>query len=240
MCTVTYLPVSTGFVLTQNRDEAPTRSPQIISKEKRFGTELLFPKDTKAGGTWIATARDGRTACLLNGAFEKHKHEPPYRLSRGLVLLDFFRWPEPQLFFEQYDLDGIEPFTFLFFSPGKVTELRWDGKTRHLKNLPPNQAHFWCSATLYPPPMQERRERVFRDWLTTQNLEQPRLSSRIFSLHLTGSVGDPENDYVMNRAGRVCTVSVTQVALRSGYVRMRYADLLDAKHDRRSMHLLTG
>lgn len=98
MCTVTYLPVSTGFVLTQNRDEAPTRSPQIISKEKRFGTELLFPKDTKAGGTWIATARDGRTACLLNGAFEKHKHEPPYRLSRGLVLLDFLDGPSHSFF----------------------------------------------------------------------------------------------------------------------------------------------
>lgn len=240
MCTVTYLPVPNGFVLTQNRDETPTRSPQTISREKRFGTEFLFPKDTKAGGTWIATARDGRTACLLNGAFEKHKHEPPYRLSRGLVLLDFFSWPEPQLFFEQYDLDGIEPFTFLFFSPGRVTELRWDGKNRHLKNLPPDQAHFWCSATLYPPPMQERRERVFRDWLAAQNLGQPRLSSRIFTLHLTGSVGDPENDYVMNRGGRVCTVSVTQVVLQNGHVRMRYTDLLDAKHDSKRMRLLTG
>ncbi len=240
MCTVTYLPVSNGFVLTHNRDEAPTRSPQIISREKRFGTEILFPKDTKAGGAWIATARDGRTACLLNGAFEKHKHQPPYRLSRGQVLLDFFSWPEPRLFFEQYALEEIEPFTFLFFLPEQVAEFRWDGHTRHLKSLPPGQAHFWCSATLYPAPMQERRERVFRDWLAQQHLEHPRLPSRIFNLHLTGSVGDPENDFVMNRAGRVCTVSVTQVVLQNGHVRMRYTDLLDVKHDRKGMRLLTG
>ncbi|MBK9018424.1 MAG: NRDE family protein [Saprospiraceae bacterium] len=38
---------------------------------------LIFPRDTAAGGTWIAASDTNRVACLLNGAFVKHKHQPP-------------------------------------------------------------------------------------------------------------------------------------------------------------------
>lgn len=223
MCTVTYLPISGGFVLTHNRDEAPSRSQHGLVRSD----SLIFPKDAKAGGAWIATANDGRTACLLNGAFVKHRHEPPYRRSRGLVLLDFFDWPEPHDFFEKYPLEGIEPFTFLLFQTEKVVQLRWDGNHRHLAELPPDQPHFWCSATLYPPNMQARREQIFRDWLEkNKSLSSRSLPAAILNLHLTGSVGDPENDYVMNRDGRVRTVSITQVVRRKSGTRMRYFDLL--------------
>lgn len=251
MCTVTYLPAPTGFILTHNRDEAPVRSPNAISKEKTGNDTLLFPRDTKAGGAWIATAKSGKTACLLNGAFAKHHHNPPYRRSRGLLLLDFFAWENPGAFFQQYDLDGIEPFTFLFFQPGEIIELRWDGMQRHLKNLSPDEPHFWCSATLYPPEMQTRREQVFRDWLentvyrplSAEGLPEAepssvhRLPSTVFRLHRTGSVGDPENDFVMNRSGRVCTVSITQIILTYRISRMRYFDLLEGKRDVRHITL---
>ncbi|MFN0015866.1 MAG: NRDE family protein [Saprospiraceae bacterium] len=224
MCTVTYLPVQDGFVLTHNRDEAPARSQFGLT---RIG-QVLFPKDAKSGGTWIATARGGRTACLLNGAFLKHRHEPPYRRSRGLVLLDFFEWPHPGDFFEQYDLNGIEPFTFLYFGPERAVELRWDGDHRHLAELALEQTHFWCSATLYPPDMQARREQVFRDWLVgADRTRATSLSADIFGLHIRGSVGDPENDFIMNRSERVRTVSVTQVVRRSTGATMRYMDLLN-------------
>lgn len=238
MCTVTYLPFQQGFVLTHNRDEAPARSPQQISRVLGSSTMLMFPKDTKAGGAWIAAAQDGRTACLLNGAFVKHQHRPPYRRSRGLMLLDFFAWPDPDAFFEQYDLTAIEPFTFLFFRPQVVTEFRWDGNHRHRTDLPPEQPHFWCSATLYPPDKQIAREAVFRHWLQNNPpLEAPRLPASVFRLHRTGSVGDPENDYVMNRSGRVRTVSVTQVVQQNGTVRMRYLDLLEETRDVKQMRL---
>ena len=165
MCTVTFLPTPSGFILTHNRDEAPSRSPEVISRVQEGGDTLLFPRDTKAGGAWVAASKSGRTACLLNGAFVKHHHNPPYRRSRGLVLLDFFHWPQPDLFFGQYDLDGIEPFTFLYFNTDRVVELRWDGTQRYVKELAPDEPHFWCSATLYPPDMQQKRKQVFLDWL---------------------------------------------------------------------------
>jgi hypothetical protein len=232
MGTVTYLPTPTGFVLTHNRDEAPLRSPQTIHCEKNGRDTLLFPRDTKAGGAWIATSQSGKTACLLNGAFIKHHHEPPYRRSRGLMLLDFFDWRAPGDFFDCYEFSGIEPFTFLFFNREAVCELRWDGVRKHLKNLPPIGAYFWCSATLYPPDMQEKREQVFRRWLTGHPVPTGR---SLLALHRSGSVGDPENDYIMNRGGRVCTVSITQVAVRGATARMQYFDLLEAGRDRRQI-----
>lgn len=234
MCTVTFLPNASGFILTHNRDEAPSRSPQYISREKAGAEMLLFPRDTKAGGTWIVTARSGKTACVLNGAFVKHHHNPPYRRSRGLMLLDFFEYGPANDFFRHYDLDGIEPFTFLLFEKEAVTELRWDGTQRHLKSLPPDQPHFWCSTTLYPPEMQTKREQVFREWLERS---VHRLPSTVRRLHLTGSVGDPENDFVMNRSGRVRTVSITQVVVQKEIYRMRYFDLLGGHRDLRSMTL---
>lgn len=261
MCTVTYLPWRDGFILTHNRDEAPTRSPWHISREKRGGDTLIFPKDIKAGGGWVAAARSGRVACLLNGAFLKHQHQPPYRRSRGLVLLDFFDWPHPDHFFARYDLAGIEPFTFLFFTAGRVAELRWDGAQRHLRDLSPAEPHFWCSATLYPPPMQALREQIFRQWLARFYMFPPntlpavseksdpassagrplsavyRLPSSIHHLHLMGSVGDPENDYVMNRGGRVCTVSITQILFRESQIKMRYTELLEGHGDQKQIRL---
>lgn len=250
MCTVTYIPRTTGFILTHNRDEAPSRSPQTIVREQTPGGDtLIFPRDTMAGGTWIATSRNGRTACLLNGAFVLHTRELPYRRSRGLILLDFFDWESPDAFFQEYNLDRVEPFTFLFFErSARVIEFRWDGQKRHFKELSPDEPHFWCSATLYPKEMQVRREQVFKEWLRKQpfhlanSLSENQPGSRaLIQLHLTGSVGDPENDYVMNRAGRVQTVSVTQVVVDEKKAQMRYLDLLGGnRNERRLSHSKRG
>lgn len=238
MCTVTYLPYNQGFILTHNRDEAPTRSPKVISEETILGDHLFFPKDTKAGGTWIATSKQGKTACLLNGAFLKHQHQPPYRRSRGLVLLDFFTWDDPHAFFENYDFQGIEPFTFLFFQTNTAIELRWDGDQRFLNKLDPQSSHFWCSATLYPPEMQQVRENVFQDWLAVH----PISAGGILDLHHHGSVGDPHHDFVMNRAEKVRTVSITQIVKAAQLVTMEYEDLLEPEGEKqiKKFNLETG
>jgi len=231
MCTVTYLHTNGGYILTHNRDEAPKRSPHELTLEN----DLLFPRDTGAGGTWIAVQRSGLMACVLNGAFVKHRHEPPYRRSRGLVLLDFFANGDPDAFWNSYDFSGIEPFTLLFFADAMVGEGRWDGNQKHLRHLEPEGTHFWCSATLYPPDMQLQREAVFRSWLDKiGHTPQP---ADLLDLHHTGSVGDPENDYVMNRDNRVRTVSISQVVRSKTALKLRYEELLGGMRDEKRFQI---
>ena len=133
MCTVTFIPNRSGFTLTHNRDEAPSRSSVSIAQDDHKQDDLIvFPRDSKAGGTWFATSESGKTVCLLNGAFLKHHHNPPYKRSRGLMVLDFFDYHDPNRFFHEYELDGMEPFTLIFARPGVLTELRWDEHQRHI------------------------------------------------------------------------------------------------------------
>lgn len=170
MCTITYLPVSSAdFLITQNRDERLLRPRAIFpSKELRQGKELLFPKDPLAGGSWIATDQQQRLVCLMNGAFEQHIPEPPYRLSRGQVLLDAAAADSPQKFIESYELHEIEAFTILFFQLNKalpILELKWDGHTKHIREYDPRQAHIWSAPQLYSKEEQELRKGWFAKWL---------------------------------------------------------------------------
>ncbi|MFM8371345.1 MAG: NRDE family protein, partial [Bacteroidota bacterium] len=100
MCTVTYIPNRSGFTLTHNRDEAPSRSSVSISQnDEGPDGQIVYPRDSKAGGTWFAVSESGKTVCLLNGAFVRHHHNPPYKRSRGLMVLDFFNYDDPDRFF---------------------------------------------------------------------------------------------------------------------------------------------
>jgi len=77
MCTVTYLPLKKGFILTSNRDERLLRKPSTVPQIQLINkVAVLFPRDMEANGTWMATAQNGRSVCLLNGAFEPHHHNP--------------------------------------------------------------------------------------------------------------------------------------------------------------------
>ena len=167
MCTLTYTPLGKGqFILGSNRDESVTRapagSPKIVERE---GLQLLYPMDPEAQGSWIASSEQGRSCCLLNGAFETHEHKPPYRKSRGLVLLDAFMYDDLQALKASYDLEGIEPFNLVSFDPqGPVSELRWDGVQSHYKEFDAKAPRIWCSAMLYSKEEQLARLSWFNEW----------------------------------------------------------------------------
>ncbi|MFZ2898008.1 MAG: NRDE family protein [Saprospiraceae bacterium] len=224
MCTVTYIPQGPGaFTLSSNRDESPARSPMHLSRETAGGHTLIFPRDTTAGGTWIAAQTDNRIVCLLNGAFEKHRHQPPYKRSRGIMVLDFFGYPDAAGFARDYDFEGMEPFTLVLIDKGHLAELRWDEQQVHFTELNPETYHIWSSSTLYPAPVREKRTQWFRDWL--ENRSDFSLEA-IHQLHATGGEGDPWNDYVMNRNGIVQTVSISHIVKRPESLDFIYHDLL--------------
>jgi len=224
MCTVTYIAQPGGnFILTSNRDENAARSPQHLTLTEYGDVPLIFPRDTAAGGSWIAASASNRVVCLLNGAFMKHRHTPPYKKSRGLMVMEFFTYPSASVFFEKYDLDGMEPFTLVVVDDGRLYELRWDGQQSYIKPLDAAGKYIWSSATLYPPEIQKWRYGWFRDWL--KNRRDFSLDA-IQHLHRTGGAGDTENGFVMNRHGKVQTVSITNLVKSDVSIEMIYDDLL--------------
>lgn len=223
MCTVTIIPKGKNdFVLTSNRDEAPSR----ISLEPKFyeveNTKLLFPKDELSGGTWIGVSEKSRLICVLNGAFEKHERKTSYRMSRGVVAKDFLVAKSILKLVETYNLDGVEPFTIIIADWSdtlKFHELVWDGTKKHFKELP-LEYKIWSSSTLYSETMRAERLQWFNDFKSENILN----SNSVLRFHKTA--GDTNDDYgvVMNR-GFVKTTSITQVEKFNDVVEMRYENL---------------
>jgi len=228
MCTVTYLPVGpASYLLTSNRDESPKRKKAVFPVHKQVRDKnILFPKDQEKGGTWIATSDHGVSIVLLNGAFEKHKHNPPYRVSRGLMVLEAIECIRPDEFVKNYNFNGIEPFTMIFayYDPTpKVIEFRWDGKSKYLATPNPEIPHIWASATLYNKEQQADRKTWFKQWLS-QNSFTP---EAIRQFHSQGGFPDtdPENALKMHRPGQVSTLSISTIQAHKNQITFIYEDL---------------
>lgn len=224
MCTVTFIPQGQdSFVLTSNRDEAPFRSPRHITVLREEERQLAFPRDTAAGGTWLAASSDDRLVCLLNGAYERHDRNPPYRLSRGLMVLDYFRYADSEAFFQGFDFEGMEPFTMVIYDRGQLFDLRWDERRPNIRTLDPQGRHIWSSATLYDRAAQQKREQWFAEWLEGR---RDFSRSAILDFHHEAGDGDPWNDIIMNRHNLVRTVSISSILKAPGHIHFQYEDLL--------------
>lgn len=230
MCTVTYLPIDEGFILTSNRDESPWRNATPPEDQKVAGHDITFPKDPLAGGTWFATDNKRFTLVLLNGGIVKHHHQPPYRRSRGLMVLDFFETYQVESFVKRYDFRGIEPFTLVIIEQDaltKVHELVWTEEALIHNKLDSQSPSIWSSSTLYPESVREERRDWFKNWLQEhQSFNQ----EAIIQFHKNGGKGDAWNDFIMNRNGIVQTISITSVMKNSkGFQALYHEDLLNKK-----------
>ncbi|MBO3699282.1 NRDE family protein [Roseivirga sp. E12] len=231
MCTVTFLPKGNDkYILTSNRDETPKRAALAPEAYVVGDTTIYFPKDPLAGGTWIATDKSRFTICLLNGGFEKHSHTPPYRLSRGQMVLQFFEHADLHSFTQTFEFGGMEPFTLVVVESTSqkvfLNQLVWDGLELHSKSLDADQTFIWSSSTLYPEPVRAERKSWFEQWtLNQQVFDQP----TIMEFHKSGGKGDAWNDFVMNRNGVVQTVSITSIEKQDTGFNMIYEDLLKEK-----------
>jgi len=234
MCTVSFIPKGDNhFILTSNRDEKKDRSalPPAIYETKR--TNLIYPKDPEANGTWIALSENEKVVCLLNGAFENHEKKPLYRLSRGKVLLDFFYFNSAQEFISNYSLGGIEPFTLVVASKKQLEEIRWNGIKPTLKAMDHTESHIWSSVTLYDEKTINNRKVLFKKWL----ISHPDPSQQdVINFHKFGKIGDSKFDLVMERDEQLKTISVTSIDSKSHS--MLHEDLLSKKSSSLSFDLI--
>jgi len=237
VCTVSYIKINNGFILTSNRDELVSRPALPPAFYNENGKTLLFPKDELGHGSWIASDKGGHVSCLLNGAFEKHKRQLPYSKSRGVVLLESFAHDNVSTFLQKVNLYRVEPFTLVMASKDAVTELKWDGTKKHIKVHNPEDNHIWSSPTLYPLEVSVKKERWFKEWMTKYALEKER---NIYNFHNTRHGTNPSEDVLSKFSEELKTVSITEVEVSQDKVKMTYHDLIREKTDSRNFKELTG
>jgi hypothetical protein len=212
MCTLTYIPKQdVGFILTSNRDESIFRLPALPPTiYLHNGVSVMYPKDTQAGGTWVAVSENRFTLCLLNGAFVKHKHEPPYKHSRGLVVTDFFNYNDVAVFLKEYDFSGLEPFTLVIIESAtecSIHEIRWDGQAHFYATKDLGHPQIWSSASMYEDEVVLEREKWFNHFLESN--PDPTTDDMLQFHHFGG--GHDENRLLMNRNNILKTISITGI-----------------------------
>ena len=223
MCTVTFIPANEKYFITANRDEKNTRRPAMAPAlyEVRH-KKLIFPKDGDAGGTWIAMQENGNAAVLLNGAFENHFPDPPYRKSRGIIFLDIIADDRSLRHFHEIDLNRIEPFTLVLFEKQNLYECQWDGKEKHYHQLKTHRPYIWSSVTLYDKNAMKKRDQWFAAFL---NANRHPAQKDILEFHQFAGDGDPANALLMERENMYSTMSITSMLLAADRGSMKYLDL---------------
>ncbi|TVR80285.1 MAG: hypothetical protein EA412_05070 [Chitinophagaceae bacterium] len=229
MCTFTFFSAEDdSFFFNVNRDESPLR-PKAKLPKKYFieNKKLFYPKDPQGGGSWICVNAGQQVACLMNGAFEKHKRELPYKKSRGLVLIDFMSSSDKLTFFNDYDLEGIEPFTIVFFDIKQgLFDFRWDSKDLHIKNEDSKKPHIISSSALFSNSQKKEREHWLEKFLG--EIKKPDFNS-IKNFHLEAGMENPLNAVCLNRFAIVASVSFCSINITKENTIFYYKDLLDGE-----------
>jgi hypothetical protein len=246
MCTVTYIPLgNSDFILTSSRDIPFSRErAEHPKKIEEDGVELCYPKDGKAGGTWIGLSDKKRLICLLNGGFEYHTSRTKYAKSRGLIVKELLKPEDLHKGFEKINLENVEQFTLTIVDWHKELELIefvWDGTKKHIK-LMSQEPHIWSSSTLYDKNVKQLRREWFSKWQKDNvilNLSTESILSKdevlktgsvegsqnsILDFHHNAGIGDAFIDLMMNR-GLGGTVSITSVKKENNQLSMNYEDV---------------
>ncbi|MEO6253494.1 MAG: NRDE family protein [Ferruginibacter sp.] len=237
MCTVSFVPLKDVVIITSNRDEhiqrknAAAPAFHVLNNKK-----IIFPKDQKAGGTWLAAGDHGAVAVLLNGAFKKHIPQPPYRKSRGLILLEIIGADIPLIFFGSLDLENIEAFTIVLFQGGNLYELRWDGNNKHAQKLDNSGNYIWSSVTLYREEVIQSREKLFEQFVMTKK----NIDAQLIRDFHGDDHGDDENGFVINRQTGMKTFSITQAVVKTASIHFLHTDLLQHHQFEEIMNLKQG
>lgn len=223
MCTVSVVSSNGKVIITSNRDEKANR-PAIEPKRYCVGNKVLvFPKDTKAGGTWYAVSDDGVVVVLLNGAAEKHEIRPNYKKSRGLITLEICSAKDVLQQWQVIDLKTIEPFTLVIFFDKKLYQLRWDGDKKTTQELAASENYIWSSSTLYSEAVRQKRQQWFEIFVAQKPCPN---TEDVLHFHQYTQGNNKEYGLVIDRDDMLKTTSITQTVLDANKVTMVYHDLL--------------
>ncbi|TRX35497.1 NRDE family protein [Flavobacterium sp. ZT3R18] len=227
MCTVSFVCTNDTIIITSNRDEKVIRPSAIPPKNYTLnGKNIIYPKDLKAGGTWYVVDENGTVLVLLNGADEKHQLQLPYRKSRGLIVLEMIGSASPKRFWDEIDLEKIEPFTLVLFQEKQLFQLRWNGVEKSTVLLEIDKNYVWSSSTLYSKEIREQRS----SWFYTFLEFNPEITAaKMLHFHRYTEADNNEHGLVINRNDELKTLSITQTVIEKNKVMIHHLDLIGDK-----------
>jgi uncharacterized protein with NRDE domain len=225
MCTVSFVCSNDKVIITSNRDEKIIRPSAIPPKNYTLnGKNIIYPKDSKAGGTWFVVDENGTVLVLLNGADEKHEVKLPYRKSRGQIVLEMISSASPKEFWNEIDLENIEPFTLVLFQDKKLFQLRWNGMAKSTVDLETDKNYVWSSSTLYSKEIRKQRSSWFYNFLDAN----PEITEdKMLHFHRYTETDNHEHGLIINRNDELKTLSITQAVIEKNKVMIRHLDLIE-------------
>jgi uncharacterized protein with NRDE domain len=225
MCTVSFVCSNDKIIITSNRDEKIIRPSAIPPKNYTLnGKNIIYPKDSKAGGTWFVVDENGTVLVLLNGADEKHEVKLPYRKSRGQIVLEMISSASPKEFWNEIDLENIEPFTLVLFQDKKLFQLRWNGMAKSTVDLETDKNYVWSSSTLYSKEIRKQRSSWFYNFLDAN----PEITEdKMLHFHRYTETDNHEHGLIINRNDELKTLSITQAVIEKNKVMIRHLDLIE-------------
>lgn len=235
MCTLTYVPNSENqenFMLIDNRDEAVNRPAAFPQVYKELDTQLFYPKDIQAGGTWFGISVKNRAMALMNGAFKRHERKKVYQKSRGLVVKELLAANNLKQTLESYDFEGIEAFYGVMFcweEEVEILEIIWDEQELHLNEKDPSQPHIWSSAMTFSPEAHQKKKFHFEKFMS-KNLSYDKLQEALWEFHQS-----KENGMILDY-GVLKTTSISRfIKNRNSKDQFRFKDLISEEGQEESI-----
>jgi Transport and Golgi organisation 2 len=214
------------------RDENPSRRCSPPAMFETNGISYLMPVDSVSGGSWVGINILGTVVTLMNGGFEAHISQPPYRMSRGQIVKLMLESRMPVVDWVLLPTEQIEPHTLVVYSEGKLFRLVWDGEQKYRTVLDEGTWHIFSSATLYDGAARNKRKEFFDDWMV---MSPP--ADRISLLNFFKSLKDEQNGFVMHRSPRLQTLSFSYLNLMPEQGVFHYYDLLNFRLDTQSISI---
>lgn len=225
MCTLTFCRSNNKTIITSNRDENIHRLNAEPPRKFVYGNTILYyPIDPISNGTWFCLKNNGNLLVLLNGSDIIHVPNPPYRKSRGLIILDIIQTDNYQETWAEMDLNEIEPFTLVAFYKEKLIQFSWNGEKKDEVTLDSNVSHIWSSSTLYSVETKEKRKQRFKEFLNMYNGTLD--GNDLLQFHSTCNFDHKTDGLTMNRNNTILTKNVTQCVLEESHFILTHHDLI--------------
>ena len=226
MCTITFIPSNSDYLLAMNRDDLLTRASALPIVRTSFASPTAAYPQEAGGGTWIGANQQGVTFALLNWAVPP---KGPKEKSRGTVIPRMLVAPgaeQARMVFDEFDLAGVYPFRLIGIFPADrgIVEWRWDGEERSEQALEWG-ARQWFSSGAGDDEAARIRNEVSRAHWRDERAGSREWLRRLHALH------EPEQGVFSICAHRDVggTLSYTEIEVTAQQVALSYSPVAPCK-----------